>query len=504
MTTPEDPGIGGDPGAAGASDDYEVRIGLEVHVQLRTTTKMFCGCRVQFGAPPNTRVCPVCLGLPGALPVPNRRAVRLGVRAALALGCTLHRRSAFDRKHYFYPDLPKGYQITQHARPLAAGGRVGLPEGSAVAEVGIRRLHLEEDAGKSVHDRFPDVTAVDLNRAGVPLIEIVTEPELRSPAAARAFLLRLKQLLEHYAGVSDCNMEEGSLRVDANLSVLRAGATRPGTRTEVKNLNSFSFVERALAYERDRQAEILDRGGEVAAETRLYDAGRGETRRLRGKEEAFDYRYFPEPDLPPLEVPESISQKEAAALGPLPHEYEGRLTRRYGLPERVAIRLAATPARAEYFERVAGGRDAAFARATANFILGELAAEANRRAGETPVERLLAPDRLRRIVELRLEGTLSSDTAARALGLLLADEAQDVDELVEARGLAQVREPGRIARWVEEVVTSHPAEAKRYAAGEARLLRFFMGRVMRASEGRADPERTRALLRKRLETRDAD
>ncbi len=490
-----------DAGAGEIDGGYETVVGVEVHVQLRTETKMFCGCAVEFGAEPNTRVCPVCLGLPGALPVPNERAVELGVRAALALGCTVRERSTWARKHYFYPDLPKGYQISQHGEPLARDGRVVLRrEGGSQRRVGVRRLHLEEDAGKSLHDRVPGRTAVDLNRCGVPLAEIVSEPDLRSPGEARRFLVRLKQLLEHYARVSDCNMEEGSLRVDANLSVRPRGSPEPGTRTEVKNLNSFRHVERALAFERDRQVERLASGEAVEQETRLWDAGRGETRPMRGKEEATDYRYVPDPDLPPLVVRAERRREQAERLPELPHRLEARLVDELGLPDDDAAFLAAYPERWRYFRGVveAAGREGA--KTAANFLMGAVAEELNRRGDGSLEPDLLPPEALARIVELRREGVLSSSTADRALELIVTgEEPPRVDRVVEEHGLAQVRDRDRLSRWVEEAVASHPEEARRYAEGETKLLGFFMGRVMELAGGRADPRKARELLRDRLE-----
>ncbi len=474
-------------------------VGLEVHVQLRTATKMFCGCRVEYGAPPNTRVCPVCMGLPGALPVPNEHAVRLAVRAALALRCEVALRSRFDRKNYFYPDLPKGYQITQYHRPLARDGRLPVPlEDGDERTVRIRRLHLEEDAGKSVHDRFPDSTAVDLNRAGVPLVEIVTEPDLQGPGEARAFLVRLKQVLEHYASVSDCNMEEGSLRVDANLSV-RAPDGERGTKVEVKNLNSFGHVERALAHERDRQARLLREGRTVERETRAWDAGSDRTRELRGKEEAFDYRYFPEPDLPDLVLGDDDVRAVREELPELPGTRERRLREDYGLSRYDAGLLAAYPARADYFEAVVDGRGGEFAKQTANLVMGKLAEELNERAEGITEPDLLAPDALARVVELRLDGTLSSTTADEAVERLAAAEDVDPDRVVEEHGLAQVSDAERLSGWVEAAVRGNPEEARRYARGEEKLLGFFMGAVMREADGKADPEKARRVLRERLE-----
>jgi len=484
---------------AGEDFAYETVIGIEVHVQLRTVTKMFCGCRSEFGAPPNTHVCPVCLGLPGALPVPNEEAVRLAVRAGLALGCSIQRRSAFDRKNYFYPDLPKGYQITQFAHPIACGGSVRVATDRGEREVRVRRLHLEEDAGKSMHDRFEGATAVDLNRAGVPLIEIVTEPDLRHPAEARSYLTELKRILEHFARVSDCNMEEGSLRVDANLSVRRMGDATFGTKTEVKNLNSFGNVERALAFERERQIALLEAGGEVVSETRLFDPAAGETRPMRGKEEEFDYRYFPEPDLPVLEVSVVQIDAERAALPELPAALESRLVKEYGLTLYDASQLAAYPARAEYFECAARGRGEKVAKMVANFIMGELAAELNRRGrGDVEADVLPAAE-VARLSELRVDGTLSARTAGRAFELLLAGEGADgVDEMVRKHGLAQVQDSDRLEEWVREVLEAHPEEAARLRAGEDKLLGFFMGAVMRTSRGKADPARTKECLARRV------
>lgn len=490
--------MSGEPGAS-AHDGFESVVGIEVHVQLRTATKMFCGCRSEYGAPPNTNVCPVCLGLPGALPVPNAEAVALAVRAALALRCTVNPISAFDRKNYFYPDLPKGYQITQFAHPLAVNGSVRLDGEGGVREVRIRRLHLEEDAGKSMHDRFEGRTAVDLNRAGVPLVEIVTEPDLRSPTEARAYLVRLKQLLEHFAAVSDCNLEEGSLRVDANLSVRRAGDTTLGTKTEVKNLNSFANVEKALGFERARQIDVLVAGAEVEAETRLFDAAKGETRPMRGKEEAFDYRFFPEPDLPLLSLEPGLVEELKAGLPEMPDVLRARLEGRYGLTRYDAELLSAYPARAAFFEAIAGGRGSEFAKMAANFIMGEMAAELNRRSGGSVEEDLLLPSALARVVELRLEGTLSAGTASTTLELLMeGDQDGDVDAVVRSHGLAQVSDSARLEAWVREVLASHPQEAGRLRAGEEKLLGFFMGAVMKAAGGKADPGRAREILRRLL------
>src|SRR4051812_41789253 len=331
---------------------WETVIGLEVHVQLRTRTKMFCADRTTFGDPPNTNVCPVCLGLPGALPVPNAEAIRLGTRAALALGCTVHQTSVFARKNYFYPDLPKGYQISQFDKPLATGGSVSFDSSErGRVQVGITRLHLEEDAGKLLHDRFPGKTAVDLNRAGIPLAEIVSEPELRSPAEARAYLTTLRQILV-YAGVSDCSMEQGSLRVDANISIRRPGAARLGTKTEVKNMNSFANVERALEAERARQIGLLEGGGRVEQVTLLFNAASGQVKPMRSKEESHDYRYFPDPDLPPLVLDAAFIAEQQAALPELPDQVRERLVSQHALPAYHAGVVASERALVDYFEAV--------------------------------------------------------------------------------------------------------------------------------------------------------
>jgi len=462
---------------------------------------MFCGCSTRFGAPPNTQVCPVCLGLPGALPVANREAVHLALLAALSLDCSVNLRSEFVRKNYFYPDLPKGYQITQLAYPLAYDGRVYVREGEAETTIRVRRLHMEEDAGKSMHDRFERSTAVDLNRAGVPLIEIVTEPDIRSAAEARAYLTRLKQILEYYAQVSDCNMEEGSLRVDANLSIRATGEDGLGQKTEVKNLNSFSNVEKALAHERDRQIAILERGEAVAGETRLFDVTRSETRPMRGKEEDFDYRFFPEPDLPLLVVEAERVKAVRAELPEAPQALERRLVSQYGLSDYDSRVLSAYPSRATFFERVVGGRDGEFAKTTANFMMGEVAKELNQRDGGGREEDVVGPDSLARVVELRLDGTLSAGTAAQALALLMAEDGADVDALVEANGLAQVQDDDQLAAWVKNALSSNPDEVTRYRAGEEKLFGFLLGAVMRQAAGKADPARARTLLKERLESK---
>jgi aspartyl-tRNA(Asn)/glutamyl-tRNA(Gln) amidotransferase subunit B len=465
---------------------WETVIGLEVHVQLLTRSKMFCGCSSRFGDPPNTNVCPVCLGLPGALPVPNEHAVRLAVRAAMALGCTVQEHSIFARKNYFYPDLPKGYQISQYERPLATSGALAVesPDRGAI-EVGIIRLHLEEDAAKSFHDRVPGMTAVDFNRSGVPLIEIVSQPDLRSPTEARAYLTTLKQVLR-YAEVSDCNMEEGSLRVDANISVHRPGEPF-GTRTEVKNLNSFSNVERALSFERDRQIAALERGEKVVQRTMLFDAATGEVRPMRAKEESHDYRYFPDPDLPPLSLTLAWLEAERAALPELPAAKRERYVRDYALSNYDAGVLASTREVAGYFERIVGAGVAT--KEAANWVMNEVLS-----LSEDPEHLAVEPEKVVEAIGLVSDGRLSRQAAKKVLGELAKQPGATVLETAAALGLIQVRDSTQIDTWVKETIEAHPAEVARYRAGETKLLGFLVGQVMRRSKGKADPKLAGAAL----------
>jgi aspartyl-tRNA(Asn)/glutamyl-tRNA(Gln) amidotransferase subunit B len=470
---------------------WETVIGLETHVQLRTVSKMFCGCSAAFGAAPNTHVCPVCLGLPGALPAPNGEALKLAVRAALALGCTVHAKSVFARKNYFYPDLPKGYQISQYEQPLATQGSLSFlaPERGLVTAT-IVRLHVEEDAGKSLHDRFPKATAVDLNRAGVPLIEIVTGPDFRSPQEARAYLQTLKQVLE-YIGVSDVDMEKGSLRVDANVSVRRAGETALGVKTEVKNINSFAYVEKALGVERDRQVAVLEGGGAVTQQTMLYDAKDNAVRPQRSKEESHDYRYFPEPDLPPLVlIPEFVAEQQSL-LPELPASKRERFVAQYGLPQQDAAVLTAGRAVADYYEGVVHA--GAEAKAAANWVMGEVLADAKDHA-----EALRVPAAsLAQLIGLVKGGTLSHQAAKRVFGEL-ANRGGDPRTIAEALGVIQVADSNVVAGWVSEVLGAHATEVGRYKSGETKLMAFFLGQVMKASKGKADPKLAQRVLEEKL------
>ncbi len=470
---------------------WETVIGLETHVQLRTASKMFCGCSAAFGAPPNTHVCPVCLGLPGALPAPNGEALKHAVRAALALGCTVHAKSLFARKNYFYPDLPKGYQISQFEQPLATKGSLSfLSPDRGLVTATIVRLHVEEDAGKSLHDRFPKATAVDLNRAGVPLIEIVTGPDFRSPQEARAYLQTLKQVLE-YIGVSDCDMEKGSLRVDANVSVRRAGESALGVKTEVKNINSFAYVEKALGVERDRQVALLEGGGTVTQQTMLYDHKDNAVRPQRSKEESHDYRYFPEPDLPPLVLSPEFVAEQQSLLPELPASKRERFVAQYGLPQQDAAVLTAGRAVADYYEGVVHA--GAEAKAAANWVMGEVLADAKDHA-----EALRVPaGSLAQLIGLVKGGTLSHQAGKRVFAEM-ANRGGDPRTIAEALGVIQVVDPNAVAGWVAEVLGAHATEVGRYKSGETKLMAFFVGQVMKASKGKADPKLAQRVLEERL------
>ena len=470
---------------------YEMVVGLEVHVQLRTETKTFCGCSTEFGAPPNVNTCPVCLALPGALPVLNRLAVGLATRAALALGCTVHPRSVFARKNYFYPDLPKGYQITQYDRPLATEGSLpihGRGDGT-VARIGVTRVHLEEDAGKSIHDRYPGSTAIDLNRAGVPLIEIVSEPDMRSAAEAGAYLRALKQLLE-YLDVSDVNMEEGSLRVDANVSVRPTGERALGTKTEVKNLNSFSAVERALDVEFARQCALRDAGRTVEQQTMLWDERRGEVRPARVKEGSDDYRYFPEPDLPPLVLDAEWIAQARASLPELPAERRSRFAAAYGLGAHDIEVLTAGPLLADYFEGVA--RAHGDAKVAANWVMGEVLATVN--ATGTAIDHFpVPPDELGRLLDMVREARVSH-SAAKTVFARMVESGERAERIAERDGLLRVGDDASLTGWIEAVLAEHPGEAARFLGGERRLQGVLVGMVMKKSGGRADPARVNQLL----------
>jgi aspartyl-tRNA(Asn)/glutamyl-tRNA(Gln) amidotransferase subunit B len=475
------------------TDRYEMVVGLEVHVQLLTRTKAFCSCDASYGAPPNVNTCPVCLALPGALPVLNEEAVRLAVRAALALDCTINETSIFARKNYFYPDLPKGYQISQFDRPLAEHGKleIGTNTDGTPVVVRITRVHMEEDAGKSIHDRYPGATAIDLNRSGVPLIEIVSEPDMRSAREAGAYLRALKQVIE-YTGVSDANMEEGSLRVDANVSARIRGETTLGTKTEVKNMNSFSGVERALEVEFVRQCELLASGGTVHQQTMLWDANRGEVRPARSKEQSHDYRYFPEPDLPPLVLSRAWIDRVRAELPELPGAKQKRFVADYKLASaEIEVLTADAPLAAYFEESVRAGADA---KGAANWVIRDVRQLLN--SGADLATLRLRPVALAQLLAMVRDGTVSHAAATRIFSIAAESGDAPID-IARRERLLQERDADALAGWVDQVLAENPDEAARFRAGEKKLLGVLVGQVMKLSKGRADPRAVNQLLSER-------
>ncbi len=491
----------------GACMEWEAVIGLEIHAQLATHSKIFSGASTAFGAVPNTQACAVDLGLPGVLPVLNREAVRMAIMFGLAVDATIARRSIFARKNYFYPDLPKGYQISQYELPIVEHGTLEIVSKEGRRKVvGIKRAHLEEDAGKSLHEEFQEHTGIDLNRAGTPLLEIVSEPDMRSAAEAVAYMRKVHSIVR-YLEISDGNMQEGSFRCDANISVRPAGQRQLGTRTEIKNLNSFRFVEHAINFEIERQIDVLEAGGQVVQETRLYDPGRNETRVMRSKEEANDYRYFPDPDLLPIVIEAGMLQEIKRQLPELPEEKIARFKREYdGLDEYDISRLIMNKATAEYFEetvRHAQGK----AKLAANWILGELSAALtgvedliersdhlnDGETGQCPVNPSMLAALLCRIDD----GTLSSKTAKQVFQAMWEGKG-DIDEIIKARGLEQITDQGEIATLVERVIAEHPGQVRQYQSGKEKMFGFFVGQVMKLSKGKANPQQVNQLLRSKL------
>jgi aspartyl-tRNA(Asn)/glutamyl-tRNA(Gln) amidotransferase subunit B len=474
--------------------DWQVVIGLEIHAQLATRSKIFSGAATAYGAAPNSQACAVDLGLPGVLPVLNGDVVRMAVMFGLAVDATISRRSVFARKNYFYPDLPKGYQISQYELPIVERGHldIALDDGTT-KRIGITRAHLEEDAGKSLHEDYHGMTGIDLNRAGTPLLEIVSEPDLRSATEAVAYMKTMHALVTHL-GICDGNMQEGSFRCDANVSLRRPGASEFGTRTELKNLNSFRFVERAINYEIERQARLLESGGTVIQETRLYDPDKHETRSMRGKEEANDYRYFPDPDLLPVELDDAYIEAVRATLPELPDALHQRFVASYGLKEADAATLTASRELADYYEAVVAACNEP--KLAANWVMVELGGALNRTGVEladAPVSAAGLGGLLARIVDQ----TISGKIAKQVFEAMWSGEG-DADAIIEARGLQQVSDSGELEKLVDELIESNPQQVAQYRAGKAKLLGFFVGQAMKATRGQANPQQLNELLRARL------
>ena len=475
---------------------YETVIGLEVHVQLLTRSKIFCSCSTRFGDPANQNTCPVCLGLPGALPVLNREAVTMAMKAALALNCTINSQSRFARKNYFYPDLPKGYQISQYDEPLAEDGFIEIEIAGVRKRIGITRVHLEEDAGKSLHEGFADSATksyIDLNRSGVPLIEIVSEPDLRSPEEAYDYLTRLKTLML-YLEVSDCNMEEGSLRVDANISVRQKGADRFGTKTEVKNLNSFRFLQKALAYEAERQIGVIESGGEISQETRLFDSREQRTYGMRSKEFAHDYRYFPEPDLLPVIVTTQWKEEVIQSLPELPWAREARFLAEYVLPKQDAALLTMSRSTADYFEQTA--KACGEPKLAANWVLNDLTfllQESGKGFSDCPV----SPQDLADLIKLIVKGTVSGKMAKEVLAEMF-QSGKTASQVMAEKGVEQISDPDKIAAVAREVIAANPKQTEQYRQGKTATLGWFVGQVMKATRGQANPQLVQEILKKEL------
>ncbi len=474
--------------------DYEAVMGLEVHAQLSTQSKIFCGCSTRFGASPNSHVCPVCMGMPGVLPVLNQKVVEYAMRMALATGCAINRESRFARKNYFYPDLPKAYQISQYEQPLAEHGSVTVDAGKGPRTIRILRIHMEEDAGKLTHDPGRPVSRVDFNRTGVPLIEIVSEPDIRAPAEAAAYLRELHSILR-FLDICDGNMEEGSFRCDANVSVRPRGEVKLGTRAELKNMNSFRNVERALEYEIERQIAVLTDGGQVAQETRLWDADAGRTCSMRGKEEAHDYRYFPDPDLLPLVVDEDWIERVRASLPELAREKKARLVADHGLSEADAAVITASPELAAYYEAaVALGSEP---KAVFNWVSGAILGFAN--ASGKPVDQCpVTPARLAALLSLQDRGTISGKIAKTVFDLMLTDPRPPAD-IVKDQGLTQVSDSGEIQAVVDEILAANPREVEAFKGGKTKLMGFFVGEIMKKTRGKANPQTVNQLLKEKLE-----
>jgi aspartyl-tRNA(Asn)/glutamyl-tRNA(Gln) amidotransferase subunit B len=475
---------------------YETVIGLEVHVQLLTNSKIFCGCSTHFGDPPNTNVCPVCLGLPGTLPILNKRAVELAMRASLALNCTVHDHSRFARKNYFYPDLPKGYQISQYELPLATNGWLEIDHDGAKKRIGITRLHLEEDAAKNLHEGFSESATkayIDYNRCGTPLSEIVSEPDMRAPEEAYAYLTTLRQIML-YTGISDCNMEEGSLRCDANVSVRLCGAKEFGTKVEVKNLNSFRFLQKALEYEVERHIGVLESGGRIFQETRLWNQDESRTVSMRSKEKAHDYRYFPEPDLLPVHVSNAWREEVLRSLPELPEAKRARFIAAYGLTPYDAGVLTTTRSLADYFESVV--RSGAPEKTAANWIQTELLRrlkDSGKEIETSPV----SPSALAELLKLVESGQITVSIAKKVFATMF-ESGRSANEIVAVEGLAQINDTSALEQAAREVIEKNPDNVVKFKSGNEGVFKFFVGQVMRATRGQANPQAVNDILRKLL------
>ncbi len=472
---------------------YEAVIGLEVHAQMLTDTKIFCGCSTEFGSEPNTQTCPVCIGMPGVLPVLNKKTVEFAIKTGLATNCEIALYSRFARKNYFYPDLPKGYQISQYELPICEHGHINIKVDGNIKRIGITRIHMEEDAGKNIHESGSSHSLVDLNRAGVPLMEIVSEPDIRSSTEAVAYMKKLRNILI-YLGVCDGNMEQGSLRCDANVSVRPAGQMEFGVKAELKNINSFKFLEKAIDYEIRRQVKVLEEGGRILQETRLWDSSLGITQSMRTKEEAHDYRYFPEPDLVPISVNQDIINEIRYTLPELPDEKKNRLTEQYGLPESDAELLTSERAVADWFEAaVSSGGDP---KSVSNWMMGELMRLLNEE-NESIESCKMRPEQLSGMLMLINKGTISGKIA-KTVFYEMYKSGKDAESIVKEKGLVQISNEDALAIAVDEVLSRNPNEVERYKAGDEKLLGFFVGKVMKATKGKANPQMVNDLLKKKL------
>jgi len=473
--------------------DWETVIGLEIHAQLNTKSKIFSGASTQFGAKPNSQACAVDLGLPGVLPVVNKEAVSKAVRFGLAVDAHINQINVFDRKNYFYPDLPKGYQISQLELPIVGEGKIDIMVDGESKTIGVTRAHLEEDAGKSIHDLYNDYTAVDLNRAGTPLLEIVSEPDMRSAEEAVAYAKKIHSLVQ-YIDICDGNMQEGSFRCDANVSIRPVGQKEFGTRTELKNINSFKFLEKAINLEVERQQDILEDGGRVIQETRLYDADKNETRSMRSKEEANDYKYFPDPDLLPVEVTDELLEQIKQELPELPHQKKARYIESLGLSDYDADVITSSKAIADYYERMISSNSNA--KLCANWVMGELSGALNKEQldiSQSPI----SPEELSLLVERISDNTISGKIAKDVFKALWNQEGS-VDQIIDSKGLKQITDTGEIEKIIEEVISNNSAQVDQYRSGNEKILGFFVGQIMKATNGKANPKQVNDILREKL------